>query len=173
MEGDEATAATPVPPPAWMAECSCVDKSKSVIPPFKEVLIGINSAGVYTRPLPISHNHLKGWCRHAHLLVQAPSIQRDASFCVLSLPVCPSEVLRAKKEGRSALDRRFGASVPWFTHSVQFIEVWGVKKQRPVFTYRVREGRTLTLVELKSPQVRASASRAVCCPSVASFAFRN
>ena len=43
--------------------------------------------------------------------------------------------------------------MPWYTHSVQFIEVWGVKKQRPVFTYRVREGRTLTLVELKSPQV--------------------
>ena len=37
-----------------------MDKSKTIIPPFKEVLIGISSAGVFTRPVPLSHNNLKG-----------------------------------------------------------------------------------------------------------------
>jgi hypothetical protein len=36
--------------------------------------------------------------------------------------------------------------------------VWGVKKSRPVFTYRVREVATLIICELKTPQYQEVAS---------------
>lgn len=45
----------------------------------------------------------------------------------------------------------------WWLHQIRAIEVWGVKKTRPVFTYRVRE-QNVVLYELRSQQYQEMAA---------------
>ena len=43
------------------------------------------------------------------------------------------------------MDHQSGTPWPWQIHSVQLIEVWGVKKTRPGFVYRVREKKLINV----------------------------
>lgn len=45
----------------------------------------------------------------------------------------------------------------WWLNPIKNIEVWGVKKKRPIFTYRSRE-QTLTTYEMRTPQYQEMAS---------------
>lgn len=65
-------------------------------------------------------------------------------------------------EGISSLDAGSLAALAsgfhdWYLHPVHHIEVWGVKKTRPVFTYRVRE-REVMLIELRGAQYQEMAA---------------
>ena len=67
-------------------------------------------------------------------------------------------MLKAARDGHSATLARYQYPPAWQIHNVQHIEVWGVKKSRPVFTYRAREQAAVVVVELRTLQFQEIAN---------------
>lgn len=120
------------PTPEW-TESVTTDNAHSLSAPAPvPVLVCMNAAGVHMRPVAPLH---------------LPSLS-------LSYAACPPVEAGGRRQAylgstptpseRLSTD---GKPIGWQLHAISHIEVWGVKKTRPTFTYQVRE-RLLTTVEL-------------------------
>jgi hypothetical protein len=138
------------PTPAWAEALTCADVHAASAPRGLPVLVAMNAVGVHIRPLPPLHSPST---MYAYAPVTPVAAGGDRAAAALSHELSPSERLSA--DGRPA---------PWAMHKVELIEVWGVKKSRPTFTYRVREN-LLRVAELTSPSYKEMAA------SLHSFVF--
>lgn len=135
--GSRSAAATP----PW-AEAITTSSAKPTNPPDPvPVVMAVNHKGVHMRP--IGPRHTPGRAAYSY---GASSNSGDRNRNYLGNNPTPSERLSND-----------GSPIPWALHPVHLIEVWGVKKSRPCFTYRVRE-KSLINVEVTSPQFKELAS---------------
>ncbi|RYE96357.1 MAG: hypothetical protein EOO41_04685, partial [Methanobacteriota archaeon] len=136
------------PVPAWAEDITVSRVGAAGAPPPLPVLVGINATGVMLRPLPPMHSAGTSYAYSAN----APGTRRGTYPTLLSAPTASEELTDD------------GAPVGWLVHPVHFVEVWGIKKSRPTFTYRVRE-RYLRIIELTSTsykEVRCGGVRVPC-----------
>jgi hypothetical protein len=125
------------PTPDWAEALTASSAHATSPPPPMAVLVAINHRGVLTRPMPPRHvaggtsgnggngGNGKGGAGHA----EASSSSSSASGHVRTL----SNGGRLAAGEPACFDAATGRCVPWQLHSVQLIEVWGVKKARPCF----------------------------------------
>ena len=122
------------PTPAWAASLNQATTLSTSSPKRIKVLVTISHLGIFLRPLPPRHGHAPS----ASLAVSETSTRcvqdKEDHFIIPGDPSC--------------FDSN-GTPWSWQIHSVQLIEVWGVKKTRPGFVYRVRE-RKLINVEIST-----------------------
>jgi FERM central domain len=143
VNGDPKGSRSAAPTPAWADSVVCEDIHAPSAPKPLPVIVVINAVGVHVRPLPPWHNPSLVLNYSAVTPVSAGGDKVAAS---LSHELSPSEEWSEN-----------GSPVPWYVHKVELIEVWGVKKSRPTFTYRVRENQ-LRIAELTSPSFKEMAS---------------
>lgn len=143
VNGDPKGSRSAAPTPAWAESVTCEDIHAPSAPKPMNVVVIINAVGIHIRPLPPWHN---------------PSLQLNYS------------AVKPVQEGgdklAASLSHELSDSEKWsedgkpiqpYIHRVEVVEVWGVKKSRPTFTYRVRENQ-LRIVELTSPSFKEMAS---------------
>ena len=129
--GSRGASATPI----W---ASSIDQSgsSSNLQKRMKVLVTISHLGIFLRPLPPRHCALISSSSNAlNKRTMASSHERDDLAIFPGDPAC--------------FDLPSGKPSLWQIHSIQLIEVWGVKKTRPGFVYRVRE-KKLVNVEIST-----------------------
>ena len=139
------------PTPAWAEALTASSANATSPPPPLAVLVAINHLGVLLRPMPPRHaggggngnGHGGGSGGSGGSGGNGGNGAGNGARITGGVPEC--------------FDAATGRAVPWQQHSVTLIEVWGVKKHRPTFTYRVRE-RALVNVEVSGPQFKEMAA---------------
>jgi hypothetical protein len=130
--------------PEWAVSVTTTEHAMDTDVERLPVLVAINYNGVFTRPAPPVHAAGEDFSNYTG----------DSAALSAASATAASGNLRAVDTMKRVAG---GTTVPWMRHGVQYVEVWGVKKARPVFTYRVRE-RQLTVVELHTPQYKELAA---------------
>lgn len=123
------------PTPIW---ASSIDRSRSSTSAQKsiKVLVTLTHLGIFLRPLPPRHGPMLSSSSDSFQGDHASSShERDDPYIIQGDP--------------SYVDHQSRTPWSWQIHSVQLIEVWGVKKTRPGFVYRVRE-KKLVNVEIST-----------------------
>jgi len=130
--------------PFW---ASSIDQSgsSSNLQKRMKVLVTISHLGIFLRPLPPRHCALISSPSNAfNDRTMTSSHERD------DLAIIPGD--------RASFDLESGKPSSWQIHSIQLIEVWGVKKTRPGFVYRVRE-KKLVNVEISTSAFKEIAGK--------------
>lgn len=132
--------------PKWARDVTTTEHARDTDIERLPVLVAMNYKGIWTRPAPVYHVAGENFARYTGELASLGGVSQAGGS--------GNNTTAALQRMNTLAD---GKVVPWALHQVQYIEVWGVKKLRPVFTYRVRE-RQLTVVEVQSPQYKECAS---------------
>lgn len=145
--------------PAWAVEVTTTRHAHETELEPLPVIVAVGAHGVLTRPAPPAWDAGVDWLAYVDRAAAALDAQPGAdSEGGLAAAWKLAGVRTAAAQGLGTGAQHIvstlhahgeGRTVPWMRHSIASIEVWGVKKLRPVMSYRVRE-RQLTLVELRS-----------------------
>ena len=132
--------------PQWARDVTTAEHARDTDIERLPVLVAMNHKGIWTRPAPVYHVAGENFARYTGELASLGGVSQASGSG--SNTTAALQRMHAHAEGNV---------VPWALHQVQYVEVWGVKKLRPVFTYRVRE-RQLTVVEVQTAQYKECAS---------------
>jgi hypothetical protein len=132
--------------PQWARDVTTAEHARDTDIERLPVLIAMSHRGIWARPSPVCHAAGENFARYTGEVASLGGVSQAGG---------------SGNNTTAALQRMHtlaeGRAVPWALHQVQYVEVWGVKKLRPVFTYRVRE-RQLTVVEVQTAQYKECAS---------------
>lgn len=135
----EASSEQPSSAPSWQLDATTVEPAATTEMERLPVLVAIGQHGVLLRPLPPVYTASENF----------ESYRGDYEQHITGV-----DAAQNKRSLAMMRDYGGGVCVPWDIHGVQHIEVWGTKRNRPVFTYAVKNRHEKATIELQSPQFK-------------------